>query len=252
MDPPFITSHLTSSQWQQKLLPIEEDDCSDEQYDSIEEAVMQGVYLLGTKGCTYENIIVTNGEDENRVFYIDFDWSGDSMPYDTQMDFLTWKERPEAAIAKSIRVPKEAMPQFYEPLRHLLYTMENGSELITGMSSSYYSVLMRCMAECPQMRVGDILAFLKKDGLTERDQQDAFYYMGQAPDMQEHLEPFIAAMEQGSYWVAHAALQAVSRLRSEKLHPVLLKMWEKYRKDDCMRSNLKVAFETNGIPIPSK
>lgn len=346
MAPPFITSHLTSSQWQQKLLPTEEDDCSNERYDSIEEDVMQGTYLLGTKGCTYENITITNGEEENRVFYIDFDWNGHSMPYDTQMDFLTWyeqffreiiagndvsgygynviaseqelieefqsaadpgrqrkllssffrfpqislqakdfflglsdekfpqqklalllryetsqgvelfghylQERPEAAIAKSICVPKEAMPQFYKPLRHLLYTIENGSEQITGMVSSYHSALMRCMAECPQMCVWDILAFLKKDGLTERDQQDAFYYMGQAPDMQEHLEPFAAAMEQGPYWVAHAALQAVSHLRSEKLHPVLLKMWEKYHKDDCMRSNLKVAFKTNGIPIPSK
>lgn len=276
MDPPFISSRLTLEQWDEKLQPVEDDDCPDDVFDAMEEALMQGVYELGSKGCTYENITVTNGEDENRVFYINFDWDAEQMPYDTGMDFLTWyesffqeiiagnqvsaygyrilgteqelisrfrasddralqskvlysftrfksisqethsfftklseedfprhklslllqyvpqeglalferflREKPLIAIAESRHVPTEVLPQFYEQMRHLLYTIENGSEHIDGLYSTAHTILMHRMADCPQMRTADMTSFLKKDGITEQEIEDAYYYMGMARD----------------------------------------------------------------------
>lgn len=343
MKPPFISSKLTKDEWKEKLRPLEDEDCPDDEFDRMEEELSSGVYALGTKGCTFENITVSSGEDENRVFYINFDWDEDAMPYDTEMNFLTWyehffeeiingndvsgygyriigsqqelisqfeesqdhtrrskllnsffrfravsqetllffrnlseeefptyklalllrydvkegvalfdrflDEKPLAAIEESANVPKDQLPQFFDRMRDLLYTIENGSENISRYSSAH-SLLMQRMSECPQMRAADIAQFLKKDGITERDLQDAFYYMGEAVDKIKELDTFIDAMENGPYWAAHSALQAVSDVCSVKLQEVLPKLWERYKEDSCMTANLKVAFRTNHLVVP--
>lgn len=73
--------------------------------------------------------------------------------------------------------------------------------------------------------------------------------MGKCPDKRDCLSVFIEIMKDESYWLAHTALQAVARMECGGLLPVYEWLWEKYYHDSVMRSNLKIAFQTNGRVI---
>lgn len=90
---PFISSKLTKTKWCEKLLPYEDEHCPDDLYEQIEMEIMQGIHFIGTKGCTFDNIAIAEGAEENRVFYVDWDWNHDNMPQDTGMNFLEWYEK---------------------------------------------------------------------------------------------------------------------------------------------------------------
>ena len=347
---PFITSRLTQQQWTGKLMPIsceneDLEDCPDDLYEQIEAEVLQGLYPVGTQGCSYETMVTAQGEETNRVFYVDVDWSYENPPYDTQMPFLKWYENffleiiagnrvdsygtriikteqelidtfahtedldqrktilnsfvrfltpkpesirffrdlpedtlaeyklpllllydtenglqlfsrllqtnPAAALAHSMLVPKNRLPEYYETMLHLLYTIENGSE---GKYRylSLHDILLYRLRECPQLRAKDIVMFLEKDSLTEGDIKTALYTLKFVPDKMEAIDTLSHFMRNGSYWVAHTALQAVFHTPCRRLEPVYLEMWERYHEDSCMAANLKIAFQTNGIPLPKR
>ncbi|MBS5166073.1 MAG: SMI1/KNR4 family protein [Butyricicoccus sp.] len=350
MGVPFITSHLTQQQWTGKLMPISRenedlDDCPDDLYEQIESEVLQGVYPVSTQGCSYETMVAAQGDEENRVFYVDMDWNYENKPYDTKMTFLKWYEdffleiiagnrmdsygtriikteqelmdtfaqtedleerrtilnsfvrfltpkpesirffqdlpedtladykmallllydtenglrlfshllqtNPEAALAHSMLVPKERLPEYYETMLHLLYTIENGSEK-KYRYVSLHDILLYRLRECPQLRAKDIIMFLEKNSLTEGDIKTALDTLKYVPDRLEAVDTLAHFMRNGSYWVAHTALQAVSRTPCRRLEPVYLEMWERYHADTYMASNLKIAFQTNGIPLPKR
>lgn len=50
-----------------------------------------------------------------------------------------------------------------------------------------------------------------------------------------------------SYWLAHTALQAVAKTPCKELLKTYEWMWEAYRDDKMIRSNLRIAFEAQGI-----
>lgn len=54
-------------------------------------------------------------------------------------------------------------------------------------------------------------------------------------------------MQGEDYWLAHAALQAMSRTPCAELIDTYEWMWKRYEEDRMMRSNLQIAFEANGI-----
>ena len=94
--------------------------------------------------------------------------------------------------------------------------------------------------------------FLEKDSLTEGDIKTALYTLKFVPDKMEAIDTLSHFMRNGSYWVAHTALQAVFHTPCRRLEPVYLEMWERYHEDSCMAANLKIAFQTNGIPLPKR
>ena len=49
------------------------------------------------------------------------------------------------------------------------------------------------------------------------------------------------------YWLAHAALQAMSRTSCPELTDTYKWMGERYKGDSTMESNLKIAFKTNKV-----
>lgn len=160
-------------------------------------------------------------------------------------------KNPVAALANSMLVPKDRLPEFYKTLLDLLYTIENGSEK-KYRYLSLHDILLYRLEECPQFRAQDILMFLEKDSLTDGDIQTALYTLGQLPDKMEAVDTLAHFMKNGSYWVAHAALQAMCHTRCRRLEPVYLEMWERYHTDSCMAANLKIAFETNKMHIPKR
>lgn len=160
-------------------------------------------------------------------------------------------KNPEAALASSMLVPKDRLPEYYKAMLYLLYTIENGSEK-KYRYLSLHDILLYRLGECPQFRANDILLFLEKDSLTDGDIKAALYALGLVPDKLEAVDTFAHFMRNGSYWVAHAALQAICHTPCRRLEPVYLEMWARYHTDSGMADNLKIAFKTNGIRIPTK
>lgn len=63
----------------------------------------------------------------------------------------------------------------------------------------------------------------------------------------DYQKEFINIMYGPSYWLAHTALQAIFQSKSSFLVEAYEWMWKKYKDDSIMRSNLQIAFESNGI-----
>lgn len=51
------------------------------------------------------------------------------------------------------------------------------------------------------------------------------------------------------YWIAHTALQAMANQKHERLTPVYQWMNEKYKEDQTMQSNLRMAMENCRVAI---
>lgn len=158
------------------------------------------------------------------------------------------KQNPPAALASSMLVPKDRLPEFYNTLRELLYTIENGSEK-KYRYLSLHDILLYRLRECPQFRTKDVLMFLEKNNLTDGDIQTALYTVGLLPDKLEAVDTLAHFMKYGSYWVTHAALQALNHTPCHVLAPIYLELWEKHQTDPCMAANLKIAFKTNGMHV---
>lgn len=329
MELPLITSQLTQSQWEEALQQ-DTGDC------------LRGTYVFGSKGCTFANLIVANGPEENRVFYINFEWDEEDPPYDTGMNFLTWyegffqeivngnnvtiygyhalgseqqlmnefyettdKERqrklldslfrfdelspqacsflralseedfageklslmlhylpqegvfllerllktdPHIAIRELSQVPQDQLPRFYDSLRELLYTIENGSE---GYPSARETILY-AMGRCPQLSAEDLVEFLNQEGITDQEKWTVFIVLGDARDKKRYLDLFIHAMQTESSRIARAAAEAVETVCSPKLQSVLPELWERYQDESAMKFHLERAFESNGMKLPKK
>lgn len=101
---PLLSSKLTQAQWTETLAPMDDDDCSDDVFDQIEEIILSGTTSIGTQGCSYEILAISAGAEENRIFYTNCDWDSQAMPFDTQMTFLEWYENffKEIIIGNSV------------------------------------------------------------------------------------------------------------------------------------------------------
>ena len=345
---PFISSKLTDQQWKEKWELFEQkcqedEDDLDDLYDQIEKETCQGTYGIGTQGCTYENLAIAQGEEENRIFYVNISWNSEYLPYDTEMNFLEWyenffleiiqgnnvnwygyniiasqeelitqfnqsddierkskllnsfvrfpnvsndtrrffhhlsndmfadeklylllkfdieqgmklfyqlvEENPATAIRQIHAIPEEQRAKLYDVFLNLLYTIENGDELYSA-GSSLYSILLYNLSDFPQLKSEDILKFLKNKSLNERDIDAAIYVLGHASDKEKAMDTFEYFMLNGTEFQIINALQAVQRIPCPALKETFLTLWNRHKKNNNIRNNLKIAFRTNYMEIP--
>lgn len=140
-----------------------------------------------------------------------------------------------SCISSIRRLPMEVRSQFY---RQVLQILE---EIQSEEGKSVYFYLM----DCEQFRAGDIVGHV---GRIENKEllRTAIYTMGKAEDALDYVDIFIEWMKSEDYWIAHAALQAMSHKRHEKLIQVYQWMDEKYKSDSTMQSNLRIAMKNCG------
>ena len=355
-DVPFISSKVTVESWREKIAQTTEDDFDDDfddEFDDefcegISKEVTRGCFALGTQGCSYETIMLANGPEENRIFYIDFDWFDEYPPFDTGMTFLQWyesffleilqgnstefygreiiatqaelierfgqntdkkyrlkllssfyrfpelnsdtiefirslsdeefpaekisllltydldfglelysrylKEKPYIAIRVSYHLPKKAVENYFNEFLQLLYTLPDGSEICDDESDlTFHESLLYRFMHCPLTKCDDILLFLKlkKDTLTENEIKTALSTIWTTPDKIKAVDVLKDFMLHGSYWVAHAAIQAIFDTNCPELNETYKTLYERYKTDDgCILNNLKIAFESNHLPFP--
>ena len=106
---------------------------------------------------------------------------------------------------------------------------------------------------CPLTKCDDILLFLKlkKDTLTENEIKTALSTIWTTPDKIKAVDVLKDFMLHGSYWVAHAAIQAIFDTNCPELNETYKTLYERYKTDDgCILNNLKIAFESNHLPFP--
>lgn len=69
------------------------------------EQVYAGLIIIGTQGCTYDNLLMGNGSEEGKIVYIDWNLEPEYGPYFTHMTFLEWYENyfREIILGNSVR-----------------------------------------------------------------------------------------------------------------------------------------------------
>lgn len=92
---------MTDEEWEE-LVRFDRDGVSDEQYDEEYDALFQGMLSLGTQGCTYEMMLIVNGEYRGRIVYIDGDLQKPFFTYEKH--FLDWYERWLDEIIKGYNI----------------------------------------------------------------------------------------------------------------------------------------------------
>ena len=90
--PCVLSPEMSDEEWQ-TLCHLAED-CSDEEYDARESVIHQGLFYLGTCGCTYDILLVVTGEHAGRLVYT-HEWCDSPTPYQFAYEshFLDWYER---------------------------------------------------------------------------------------------------------------------------------------------------------------
>ena len=90
--PCVLSPTMSDKEWQ--TLSHLAEDCSDEEYDSRESLLHQGLFYLGTCGCTYDILLVVTGKHAGRLVYT-HEWCDSPTPYQFAYEshFLDWYER---------------------------------------------------------------------------------------------------------------------------------------------------------------
>lgn len=65
----LINNELTKEVWKNTMDKLEESD--DTEYDEIMKQVYGGLMIIGTQGCTYDNLLMVNGSEKDKIVYID-------------------------------------------------------------------------------------------------------------------------------------------------------------------------------------
>lgn len=145
-------------------------------------------------------------------------------------------ERRISAICNCIssirRLPVEVRSRFYRQVLQILEEVQD----VEGRPVYYY------LMDCEQFRAGDIVECVRRIKNKEL-LRTAIYVMGKSRDALDYVELFTEWMQSEDYWIAHAALQAMSHQKHEKLMPVYRWMDEKYKEDTTMQSNLRIAMK---------
>jgi len=66
----LINNELTKEVWKNTMHKLEQSD--DIEYDEIMNQVYGGLMIIGTQGCTYDNLLMVNGSEKDRIVYIDW------------------------------------------------------------------------------------------------------------------------------------------------------------------------------------
>ena len=65
---------------------------SDTAYDRVMKEVCAGLLVIGTQGCTYDNLLMWKGSEQGKIVYIDWNLEPEYGPFLTGMSFLDWYE----------------------------------------------------------------------------------------------------------------------------------------------------------------
>ena len=90
-EPVKIYPGLTADTWTEMIIPFENDDMSDEEFDTATGEIYAGILPLGSQGCTYLHGLVLNGPHSGKVVNIDMDRQRPSFTFEDT--FLDWYER---------------------------------------------------------------------------------------------------------------------------------------------------------------
>lgn len=333
----WIDEALTKDSWALKMNKLDEAD--DETYERLMKEACGGFNVIGTQGCTYDNLLLNNGSEEGKIVYFDWNLEPENAPYLTGMTFLDWYEKyfleiieksgvtsygyvrlgteeelisayekadgeeksavlrsfyrfgkvnkntisflldiddknldamrtellfrfaldkgmktfdaminganQQGAIMCARRMPAEYQDGYYKKMLHLLYALETPYEKTAY--GSYKQKILYFLQDCKSLRAKDLLDFARDERTEEDERRTAIFVMGRAGDKMNCLEHFIEFMKSDSYWTAHTALQAMARTKCGELLETYEWMWNKYKEDKTMVSNLEIAFQTNGI-----
>lgn len=324
--PILIDRNMTAASWNARIGMLKNDAYSDEAYDTVMKQISSGTLIIGTQGCTYDNLLMCRGSETGKMVYIDWNLETDYPPFLTGMTFLDWYENffeeiiagnntasygykmlgteeelseayeaaadleeksrilssfyrfqqladktialfvrreeksldaakaellfrndlekglkvferllegenPEAAVSCARRMPEQYKNNYYKGMLSLLY----------GENNTNKKRLLFFLHDCSCRKAADIVAFATDGRMPEEIRKTAVYVTGDCDDTLDYMEQFIAWMKGDSYWIAHTALQAMIRTKSEdaKLRRTYEWMWEKYKDDKVMRSNLE-------------
>lgn len=87
----FIDLNLTKKNWNEQVEKLEKSD--DKEYNEIIKKICRGIFVIGTQGCTYDNLLMLSGSEKGKIVYIDWNLEEDSLPVFTKMTFLEWYEK---------------------------------------------------------------------------------------------------------------------------------------------------------------
>ena len=75
----FIDKNLTLEKWNSTVRKLDEID-DDETYDSMMRRIMKGAVVIGTRGCTYDNLLMCSGSQAGKIVYWDWNMLEDYPP----------------------------------------------------------------------------------------------------------------------------------------------------------------------------
>jgi len=90
-EPVKIYPGLTADTWNEMIMPFENDDMSDEEFDTATSEIYAGILPLGSQGCSYLHGLVLNGPHSGKVVNMDMDRQRPSFTFEAT--FLDWYER---------------------------------------------------------------------------------------------------------------------------------------------------------------
>ena len=97
----LIDVSLSREKWNKAVCEMED---SDEKYDEILRRIAAGILVIGTQGCTYDNLLMCRGSESGKMVYIDWNLEEDAPPFLTGMSFLDWYEGYFKEIAEGNQV----------------------------------------------------------------------------------------------------------------------------------------------------
>lgn len=329
--PPFIDRNMSPADWARAMEEME-DMNDDNEYDARMKQVCSGLLVIGTQGCTYDNLLMWKGSESGKIVYIDWNMESECGPFFTGLTFLEWFEQyfleilaghnltsygyislkterelrqeygeavltedklrilagfnkfteaepetielllqrdrpetdgakgellfklapvkglevfekiivgnhPQGAVACARRMPDQYKDRFYGKMVRLLYRPDIKDK----------ARILFFLGDCGCRKAADLEGFARNTENSSGDRRTAVYVMGKCPDKLDFTDLFASLMQGEDYWLAHAALQAMARTPCGKLTDTYEWMWRRYEGDSMMRSNLQIAFESNGI-----
>ena len=85
---PVIDDSLSREMWNELMEQM--DTADDDLYDEIEQRINTGFFIIGTQGCTYDNLLMCRGSEAGKIVYIDWNLEIDYPPFLTKMSFWEW------------------------------------------------------------------------------------------------------------------------------------------------------------------
>ena len=329
--PAFIDRDMSPGDWARAMEELEETD-DDEAYNARMKQVCSGLLVMGTQGCTCDNLLMWKGSEKGKIVYMDWNLEPEYGPFFTGHTFLEWYEQffleilaghdlvsygyislkseqelrqeyagavrtedklrilsgfhkfreaepetiellmqrdrpetdgakgellfrlapmkglevfeetlagnhPQGAVSCARRMPDQYKDRFYEKMVRLLYRPDIRDK----------SRILFFLGDCSCRKASDLADFAEHSENSIQDRRTAVCVMGGCPDKLDFIELFAGLMRGEDYWLAHAALQAMSRTPCPELTDTYKWMGERYKGDSTMESNLKIAFKTNKV-----